>query len=694
MSAVLGEGGSGIVYDAWWGPRRVALKVLHPQWVGGAAAERVRAQFFAEAKRLAAIAHPSVVKVLAVGELPDGRPYLAMERLDGETLATVLARGPLPLAAALVLFGDLSAAVGALHAQGLVHRDLKPENVFIVDAAGAKHAVLLDFGIAKELAAPASTTTQDGGVRGTPAYMAPERFFGQPAGTATDIYELAVTLYAMLAGRLPWDDVADPESRLSPRPLALPGVPDELDVELRRALSTRAQNRPATATELLAAVRAAADARGADREGEPAETARMRPAGAPGEREGAEHDRAWFAQRQPTTDPTKTPLAWAPTHRPEVTPAPAAPAPRSRRRWVIAAAALAVLAGGGFGAWRLTRPKPAGFVRLPNQLAAEDDPWETPQHAGPAVAIPPPPTDDTDEPHETDAHAAAAIAATPLALGEPVADAVARKELAAAMERLPADDRVLATLLLGELRRSPNLENILEQLYERPEISSISTLVPPCARRVIGAAEWLAVGLQGPQGVGGTVIARGTWSRADVVACFEREDGEPKLVAGAKLYPLAGGAGWADVSDPHVVYFSLRADIPPAAVHAASLGSAGVQLGGTSHARALATALPAGRTFGLAIDGADKDWPEADLPHGSDLVGSMSVEGGGIAFSLAVDAHDATQAAALEARWRDQMSRVFGMLSAAAGTAVVTRDQTIARVDGRLTDLALKMFAK
>lgn len=128
--------------------------------------------------------------MLAVGELPapDGRTYLAMERLEGETLAAVLARGPLPVARALAVFEELCGAVDALHDRGLIHRDLKPENVFVV---ADRHAVLLDFGIAKELAAPASTTTMDGAVRGTPAYMAPEHFFGQPAGVATDLHELA-----------------------------------------------------------------------------------------------------------------------------------------------------------------------------------------------------------------------------------------------------------------------------------------------------------------------------------------------------------------------------------------------------------------------------------------------------------------------------------------------------------------------
>src|SRR5262252_8316359 len=140
IAATLGQGGSGVVYDAVWGPRRVALKVLHAHLV---ASDKERAQWVAEAKRLQEIAHPSVVKVFAVGMLPDGRPYLAMERLDGEPLAAMLARGPLTLGSALEVWSELAEAVAALHEQGLVHRDLKPENVFVV---AGKHVVLLDFG--------------------------------------------------------------------------------------------------------------------------------------------------------------------------------------------------------------------------------------------------------------------------------------------------------------------------------------------------------------------------------------------------------------------------------------------------------------------------------------------------------------------------------------------------------------------
>src|SRR5512146_2224866 len=209
IAGVLGEGGSGRVYDAVWGHRRVALKVLRRELVATPGdAER----FANEAALLQAVDHPGVVKVLGAGTLDDGRPWLAMERLEGETLAARIARGPLPAAESFDLLAQLAAAVHALHRRGLVHRDVKPENVMLVRG----FAVLLDFGIAKDQATAASTTTQQGGVRGTPAYMAPERFFGAPASVASDVYELAVTGFAMLTGRLPWEHAADPTARLNP----------------------------------------------------------------------------------------------------------------------------------------------------------------------------------------------------------------------------------------------------------------------------------------------------------------------------------------------------------------------------------------------------------------------------------------------------------------------------------------------
>src|SRR5688572_10300199 len=105
----LGEGGSGTVYDARWGHRRVALKVLREELVPTA---KERERFFAEAALLQAVDHAGVVKVLGSGTLPDGRPYLAMEHLDGENLAARIARGPMLVAEAMALFAQLCAAVG------------------------------------------------------------------------------------------------------------------------------------------------------------------------------------------------------------------------------------------------------------------------------------------------------------------------------------------------------------------------------------------------------------------------------------------------------------------------------------------------------------------------------------------------------------------------------------------------------
>ncbi|MFH2006131.1 MAG: protein kinase [bacterium] len=243
IESVLGEGGSGTVYAARWGHRQVALKVLRESILPS---DSERRHFLDEAQLLADVNHPGVVRILGFGELPDGRPYLAMERLEGESLGSRLQRGPIPVERALPLFDQLAQAVQTLHDRGLIHRDIKPENVFLV--RGEQYAVLLDFGIAKTLDAPDSTVTREGGVRGTPAYMAPERFFGASASAATDIYELAVVLFTMLTGQLPWEQSSDPVTRLNPRRPSSLGVPlpGALEDRLLAALSSRGENRPGT----------------------------------------------------------------------------------------------------------------------------------------------------------------------------------------------------------------------------------------------------------------------------------------------------------------------------------------------------------------------------------------------------------------------------------------------------------------
>ncbi|MFO0552473.1 MAG: serine/threonine-protein kinase [Polyangiaceae bacterium] len=249
----LGRGGSGVVFAARREGEPIALKVAHD-----AGEEEVR-RFLAEARHLSKTAHPALIEVLDAGELPDGRAYLAMPLLEGETLAARLSRGPLERGVALELFAELAAGVEALHAAGLVHRDIKAENVFLV-AGEPTRAVLLDLGIAKDTAAASSTTTQRGVIRGTPATMAPERHFGQPASIASDVYELGLLLYLMLVGRAPWTDESDVDERLSALPPneVDPSVPRALGTVVMQALSTRPARRPASARALADAVAEAA----------------------------------------------------------------------------------------------------------------------------------------------------------------------------------------------------------------------------------------------------------------------------------------------------------------------------------------------------------------------------------------------------------------------------------------------------
>jgi serine/threonine protein kinase len=659
LDAILGHGGSGIVYDATWGPRRVALKVLHPHLIG---TERMRAQFLAEAQRLQTIAHPAVVKVLAVGELPDARPYLAMERLEGETLASVLARGPLALTEALALFSELCSAVGALHEQNLIHRDLKPENVFIVNG---RHAVLLDFGIAKELAAPASTTTMDGGVRGTPAYMAPERFFGQPAGLATDIYELAVTLYATLAGRLPWDDFADPEARLSPRPLVdFAAIPGELDIEIRRAMSTRAQNRPISAAALLEAVRSAAGAVGAPTA---ADTARMAPA-PPADR------KPWFAERHATTDRGKTPLAWAPT---EASPPPQR---KPRRRWPLAVGVLVVAVGAtGLAAWKLVddedAPQPAAAIATPDATLA------------PADAATVRSTDPWDQPNETP------VAKEPPKLtlsGPELPIADARREAAAAIVHVPADTRVLFSVTLDELRKHPQFDDILDRIKKQPTISVMVAGLPACVQSVIAGSAWAVFASQALDDADHAVmILRGRWTRSDIEQCFA-EDSIPLKMPDGKTMLQLRRVGWIDFLDDHTIYISVRDDLAAAQVH--DLVKRGN--GPTARTKQLLAKLPGERSVAVVVDGSDGfKWPEDHLPRGSDLTAWLRVDSYS-ELELAVDTHSDAGAEKLVASVKPMFDDLFkDRQSAILGSVTVARDRTLMRIRGKLSSLLVGMIS-
>ena len=207
----LGEGGMGVVYraqDLKLG-REVALKFLPNEIT--ADAESV-SRFEQEARAAAAINHPNICTVHEIGE-EGGSPYIAMELLEGETLKHKINGKPLPLDAVLDWVIQITNALDAAHARGILHRDLKPANLFITWGA---HAKVLDFGLAKLSAvrAAAVTTSSEstmtavqthaGHMMGTPAYMSPEQARGEQLDARTDLFSLGAVIYEMATGKLPF----------------------------------------------------------------------------------------------------------------------------------------------------------------------------------------------------------------------------------------------------------------------------------------------------------------------------------------------------------------------------------------------------------------------------------------------------------------------------------------------------------
>jgi len=203
IDGVLGAGAMAMVY-AGFDPgidRPVAIKCLHRR----AAARGLEEHLLAEARAAGQLVHPNIVTIFDTGRTEDGRAYVAMERLPGETLASRVAREGLPpLSVVIELATQMAAALDYAHGQGVLHHDVKPENIMLVD--DWHYAKLSDFGIAERRAEGAG----DGRIiGGTPAYMAPERLRGEPSDARSDLFSLGVTLYWLVTGKLPWPDMPD-----------------------------------------------------------------------------------------------------------------------------------------------------------------------------------------------------------------------------------------------------------------------------------------------------------------------------------------------------------------------------------------------------------------------------------------------------------------------------------------------------
>ena len=206
IGRVLGEGGMGIVYLAEQSEpvsRRVALKVIKL----GLDTNAVLARFEAEQQALAVMEHDAIARLYEAGRTDHGRPYFAMEYVEGEPLHRYCDAQRLDLRARLELFIRVCSAVQHAHRKGVVHRDLKPTNVLVAADGQPK---IIDFGIAKAIERPLtekSLYTEAGVLLGTPEYMSPEQAAGNPLAvdTRTDVYALGAMLYELLTGVLPLD---------------------------------------------------------------------------------------------------------------------------------------------------------------------------------------------------------------------------------------------------------------------------------------------------------------------------------------------------------------------------------------------------------------------------------------------------------------------------------------------------------
>ena len=206
----LGKGAFGTSYlaeEAATG-RRVVLKVASSADEDGSLGRRL----VAEGRILTRLDSPRVARLLEVGALEDGRPFLVLEWIDGPTLHEILSAGPLSVPTALAVVSALSEALAAAHAIGVIHRDLKPTNVVVPAGPGGLRfgeATLIDFGAFGELVrrVRSQDVTQVGEFFGTPHYMAPEQIAATPQSPATDVYGVGLLLYAMLFGQPPFFDL-------------------------------------------------------------------------------------------------------------------------------------------------------------------------------------------------------------------------------------------------------------------------------------------------------------------------------------------------------------------------------------------------------------------------------------------------------------------------------------------------------
>ncbi len=350
LTGLLGEGGTGIVYEAEHEGKSVALKVIHGHLLTD---KQIRGRFVREAKILRRLSGPHLLPVLEFGEVADPKEpgssllYLALEKVDGRGLDQILREeGPPPLPRVFDFALQITDALASAHGQGVIHRDLKPANVLL---EGDTKVVVVDFGMAKIMTGGGTGGTTEltahNMVFGTPEYMAPEQARGDELDARCDVYAVGIILYELLTGAVPFK-ATTPLGVLTAQLTADPPPPREkaperaisaaLNAVVLHALAKDPEARYPSAAALAGALKSARDKPNDVDAVAPSNFGRqslMHAATVPAPEPNA--------PSKPTPVPVRTSIRTP-------TPAPAAPRPASKALWVglwIAAVGIGIAIG-------------------------------------------------------------------------------------------------------------------------------------------------------------------------------------------------------------------------------------------------------------------------------------------------------------------------------------------------------------
>lgn len=270
IQSVIGQGSAGTVYRAVQEliGREVAVKVLHDYLVSD---DEFIKRFKQEAKASSRLNHPNIITIYDFGVIPQGggRPYIAMDLLNGIPLSDVIAEiNHIDVDEAIPVFTQVCAALGEAHRQGVVHRDIKPENIVLVERGGQKNfPIVVDFGIARlvQEESDQAKITRTGTVCGSPTYMSPEQCTSSKVDHRSDIYSFGIVMYETLTGEVPFQheelvrvmamQLSDPARPINEVRPDL-NLPDELVSLVNKCLSKSPNDRYQTMDELIAALEA------------------------------------------------------------------------------------------------------------------------------------------------------------------------------------------------------------------------------------------------------------------------------------------------------------------------------------------------------------------------------------------------------------------------------------------------------